>query len=52
MRMVSLSQLDPAQFGQLEQLTFAAARDHSPGWLPTSTDAREEIMDALGRSRA
>jgi aminoglycoside 6'-N-acetyltransferase I len=47
MRMVSLAQLDDAQLGTLEALTFAAAGEHAPEWLPTSRDAREEITDAL-----
>jgi aminoglycoside 6'-N-acetyltransferase I len=47
MRMVSLTQLNRAQLDHLEMLTFVAAREHAPDWLPTPEAAREEIRDAL-----
>src|SRR5260221_7776606 len=48
MTIVTLADLDRAQLDRLEQLTFEAARDHSPEWLPTPAAAREEIEDAFG----
>jgi aminoglycoside 6'-N-acetyltransferase I len=47
MRMVSLGELDRSQVDHLETLTFAAAGEHDPTWLPAPSDAREEIADAL-----
>ena len=46
MILVTLVDLTPTQLDQLAELTLAAARQHSPGWLPTLAAAHEEIDDA------
>jgi aminoglycoside 6'-N-acetyltransferase I len=46
MTLVPLSTLTPTQHDALAQLTFEAAAEHSPAWLPTLDAARELLADA------
>lgn len=51
MRLVTLTDLSPTQVESLAAMTFEAAKQHSPGWLPTLEKAQEEISDALAPGR-
>jgi aminoglycoside 6'-N-acetyltransferase I len=44
---VALEGSDSRLIDELVDLSFAAAREHAPQWLPTRAHAREEIDDAL-----
>lgn len=44
--LVPLSTLTPVQYDALAQLTFEAAAEHAPAWLPTLDDARAELDEA------
>jgi aminoglycoside 6'-N-acetyltransferase I len=46
MTLVPLSTLTPTQHEALAQLTFEAAAEHSPLWLPTLDAAVEELAEA------
>jgi len=45
--LVDLGSLDADARERLARITFAAAREHGPDWLPDLDAAREEIADAL-----
>lgn len=45
--LVDLGSLDADAREQLARLTLAAAREHSPGWLPDLDAARRQVADAL-----
>jgi aminoglycoside 6'-N-acetyltransferase I len=47
MTLVGLDDLSEDALEQLARLTLAAAREHSPEWLPDLNAAREEVSDAL-----
>lgn len=46
MSIVPLSSLSPSQSAALVELTFEAAAEHWPAWLPTLADARAELAEA------
>ena len=51
MRIEELDGTDKALLEKLARLTHEAVATHSPNWLPTMTDAREEVADATEADR-